>query len=320
MGGIGGYLGLERYAGKPCHPGAIALNSGRNCLAYLVELRGIERIALPDFMCDAVAGVCRRMSVEVRNYQVGGGFALPADLSVADDEWLYVADYYGTLTAEAVEWAREVSGGRLVVDEVQGFFRRPWPGVDTLYTCRKFFGVPDGAYLATGDGARLARGLPPGSSRSRMAHVLGRAEAGSAEFYGAYREAEEAFGAEPVTAMSAVTASLMGAVDFEAVKVRRERNFTALHAAFGRFNLLDPGAPEGPYMYPLLVGDASGMREKLAAAGVFVPTLWPSVLEECDPTSWAYRYSKDILPLPVDQRYGNKEMRLVAREVEKCLR
>lgn len=320
MDGIGGYLEFERCAGRLYHPGAVALNSGRNCLAYLVELRGIERIVLPDFMCDAVGDVCRRMGVQVRRYRVDEGFALPADLSVSDGEWLYVADCYGTLTAGTVERAREASDGRLVVDEVQGFFRRPWPGVDTFYTCRKFFGVPDGAYLATGDGARLAHGLPAGSSRNRMAHVLGRAEAGSAKFYAAYREAEEQLGKEPVTAMSAVTASLMGAVDFEGVKARRERNFIALRAALGSANLLEPGTPEGPYMYPLLVGDALGMREKLAAAGVFVPTLWPNVLQECDPSSWAYRYSKDILPLPVDQRYGVEEMQIVAEEVKKCLR
>lgn len=73
-------------------------------------------------------------------------------------------------------------------------------------------------------------------------------------------------------------------------------------------------------MYPLLVEDASGMRERLAAEAVFVPTLWPNVLEERSPDSWAYRYSRDILPLPVDQRYGVGEMRIVAREVEKCLK
>ena len=192
---IGGYLELERYQGEPYHPGAVALNSARNCLAYLAELRGIERIALPDLMCDAVSGTCEREGIAVRTFEVGEGFALPSELAVSEGEWLYVADYYGRLSCSEVERARSASGGRLVVDEVQGFFREPWAGVDTIYTCRKFFGVPDGAYLITRDGSRLGRELPKGSSRARMAHVVGRMEDGSAEWYGAYRASEESIAA-----------------------------------------------------------------------------------------------------------------------------
>ena len=41
------------------------------------------------------------------------------------------------------------------------------------------FGVPDGAYLTTRDGAALERELPICRSLSRMLHVLGRAEDGA---------------------------------------------------------------------------------------------------------------------------------------------
>ncbi|MFR9005186.1 MAG: hypothetical protein ACLVKA_02060, partial [Collinsella aerofaciens] len=63
---IGGYLELEHYRGESYHPGAVTLNSARNCLAYLAELRGIERIALPDLMCDAVSRTCVREGIAVR--------------------------------------------------------------------------------------------------------------------------------------------------------------------------------------------------------------------------------------------------------------
>lgn len=319
-GGIGGYLELECCSGEPFHTSAVALNSARSCLAYLIELRGIERIALPDLMCDAVRKTCERMGAQVRTYRIGEGLSLPGDLILGEGEWLYVADYYGKLSAGEVARAKAMSGGHLVVDEVQGFFRDPWPGVDTLYTCRKFFGVADGAYLAAADGARLARELPAGSSCGRMAHVLGRVEAGSAAFYTAYRQAEASIDDEGVTAMSEVTRRLLAAIDYEGVRARREANFAALNAALGGRNLLDPGWSAGPYMYPLLVADAAGVRERLAECGVFVPTLWPNVLEECEPTSWAHKYAENILPLPVDQRYGEEDMGTVAKEVEKCLK
>ena len=72
-------------------------------------------------------------------------------------------------------------------------------------------------------------------------------------------------------------------------------------------------------MYPLLLEDAGDIRQQLAAQGIFIPTLWPNVLEQCPSDSVAYRYSKDILPLPVDQRYGVDDMDIVAQRLLELL-
>lgn len=72
-------------------------------------------------------------------------------------------------------------------------------------------------------------------------------------------------------------------------------------------------------MYPYLVDDTDGVRQRMAAEGVFVPTLWPNVLDDCLPDTIAYRYAKNILPLPIDQRYGAEEMDKVLEVLGKCL-
>lgn len=312
---IGGYLGLEDFGGAPYHGGAAALDSARSCLAYLVELRGMRSVALPDLMCSAVPQACDRAGCARRAYRVGEDFLPAYDFELADGEWLYLADYYGTLTAGAVAAALDFAGGRVVVDEVQGFFREPWAGADTIYTCRKFFGVPDGAYLATRDGARLSRELPACRSSARMAHVLGRAEDGGSAHYAEYSAAEEGIGGDGPEAMSEVTRRLMSGVDYARVKAARERNFAALAGLLGPRNLLDPGSPEGPYMYPFLVEGSGDVRRRLASRGMYVPTLWPNVLEECPEGSVARRYAEDLLPLPIDQRYGEEDMRALAAAV-----
>lgn len=305
---IGGYLGLEDCGGAPYHEGAIALDSARSCLAYLAELRGIRSIALPDLMCSAVPQTCDRVGCMYRTYRVGKNFLPVYDFELADGEWLYLADYYGTLTAKAVSAALEFADGRVVVDEVQGFFRRPWVSADTIYTCRKYFGVPDGAYLATCDGSLLNRALPVCRSIARMAHVLGRAEDGASAHYAEYSVAEEGIGRNGPEAMSEVTRRLLSGVDYVQVKEARERNFAVLAEALGQANMLDPGVPEGPYMYPFLVPDANGVRQMMAAEGVFIPMLWPNVSEDPLAGSVAVTYSRNILPLPVDQRYGAEDM------------
>lgn len=173
---IGGYLELERFSGRVFHEGAVALNCGRGALAYLVELRGIRTMWVPDWMCASVTDLLAREQVEVRLYRVGRDMLPFYDFEVAPGEWMLLMDYYGQLCPGDVEVALARSGGRLAVDETQGFFRAPWPGAYTLYTCRKWFGVSDGGYLATWDGARLDREVPRDESHARMGFVLGRTE------------------------------------------------------------------------------------------------------------------------------------------------
>lgn len=312
---IGGYLGLEDFAGKPYHEGAIALDSARSCLAYLIELRGIQSVALPDLMCSAVSQACNRAGCASRAYGVCEGFLPVYDFELAEGEWLYLADYYGTLTADAVSVALEFAGGRVIVDEVQGFFRAPWEGADTIYTCRKFFGVPDGAYLVTGDGMKLARELPVGRSATRMAHVLGRVEDGASAHYAEYSATEEGIGENGPEAMSEVTRRLLSGVDYGRAREARERNFVELTRLLGPVNLLNCASSEGPYMYPFLVNGAGDVRRRLASRGIYVPVLWPNVLNECPEGSIAHRYARDILPLPIDQRYGADDMRTLAKAV-----
>lgn len=173
---IGGYLELERFSGPMMHEGDIALNCGRACLEYLIELRGIRMIWLPDFLCSSVPDLCRKVDVDVKTYRIEEGFRPAYDFEVANGEWLYLVDYYGQLSQDDVDTALEASNGCLIVDESQGYYRPPWKGADTLYTCRKWFGVADGAFLHTSDGARIGRQLPRSESFDKMGFVLGRFE------------------------------------------------------------------------------------------------------------------------------------------------
>ncbi len=168
---IGGYLELERFTGPMLHEKALALSSGRACLSYLIEQRGIRKIALPDFNCDIVEEVCRAHEVNIRFYPVGADLR-PKTLQTQEDEWFYLVNFYGQLTAdELTHMAARLP--RLIVDNAQAYFDLPLKGVDTLYTCRKFLGVPDGGFLYTD---APARELPADESRDRMSFVLGRFE------------------------------------------------------------------------------------------------------------------------------------------------
>ena len=57
---IGGYFGLEEFAGKEYYPDLVALNNARNALVYLIRARGVKKLFIPYFLCDSVSSVCDR--------------------------------------------------------------------------------------------------------------------------------------------------------------------------------------------------------------------------------------------------------------------
>ena len=61
---------------------------------------------------------------------------------------VYIVNYYGLFSEEQLISLKN-KYGNIVVDNAQAFFTEPVKGIDTIYSCRKFFGVPDGGYAYT---------------------------------------------------------------------------------------------------------------------------------------------------------------------------
>lgn len=301
---IGGYIELDRYCLPMLHDGAVALNCGRNALAYLIEARNIKKIKLPYFMCDSVFEVCRKYGAEMSFYHINGNF-LPENIELADGEWLYLMNYYGQLDSLYIKELKN-KYDRIIVDNAQAYFEIPLPNVDTLYTCRKFFGVADGAFLYTD--ATLDEELPTDESFERMHFLLGRFERTASEFYSENVANNHLFADEPIKKMSKLTDNLLHAIDYEFVKNRRTENFAKYDEKLNEINMLKLKKVEGAFAYPLLVENGAEIRKKLQQQKIYIPTLWPNVLNETDKNSLEYKFAENILPLPVDQRYGINEV------------
>ena len=310
---IGGYLELERFTGPMLHEKALALSSGRACLSYLIEQRKIRKIALPDFNCDIVEAVCRAHEVKIRFYPVEANLR-PKTLQTEEDEWLYLVNFYGQLSADELQRIAACVP-RLIVDNAQAYFDLPLKGVDTLYTCRKFLGVPDGGFLYT---EAPEKTLPADESRERMGFVLGRFERPAGEYFAAAAQNNDDLSMEPKS-MSELTKNLLHAVDYDRVKTKRTENFRLLHEGLGSVNCLNLRETEGAYAYPLMLPEGQKIRKKLIERKIFVPMLWPNVPEQQPADSEACRLAEQILPLPCDQRYGAEEMAFIIKAVRDCL-
>ena len=308
---IGGYFGMEPCAGREYYPNLLALNNGRNALLYLLKARNIRKLHIPYYLCDSVGKLCAREGFEFAYYSVDRDFLPVFDRVPERGEYLYIVNFYGQIGNETVSRLRE-KYGNILFDNAHAFFQPPVPGVDTLYTCRKFFGVPDGAYLATD--AVLSEALEEDVSKDRMKHILGRFEGSASDYYGDFKANDHSFAELPLRKMSRLTHNLLGGIDYEAVRTRRNENYAVLAAALGAENPLKLVAPDGPYAYPFYCGNGPEVRRRLAERKIFVATLWPNVLETGD--ALARDYTESILPLPCDQRYDGEDMARVLRELE----
>lgn len=72
-------------------------------------------------------------------------------------------------------------------------------------------------------------------------------------------------------------------------------------------------------MYPLWIADGDRVRKRLLEQKIYIPTLWPDVLEQCRDPDPEYGMAEDILPLPVDQRYGREDMEYMAERLFQVL-
>lgn len=311
---IGGYIELDSYHLPMRHEGAIALNCGRNCLAYLSKSREIKKLKVPYFICNSIVSVCDRESIKVDYYHIGMDFKPTEDLKLETDEWLYLVNFYGQLSNEDIKtYVKKFN--RVIVDQANGYFEDPIPRVDTFYTCRKWFGVPDGAFLYTD--LQLSDDFPQDESFNRMRFLLGRFERTASEFYGEYVENNRSFVHEPIKSMSKLTENLLRGIDYKDVENRRKDNFTFLDQNLDSVNRLQ--LKPATFMYPLMVENGMEIRKKLQNKKIYIPTLWPIVFEMTSQSDMEYKLAADILPLPIDQRYGLVEMERLLDEVFKVL-
>ena len=297
---IGGYFGLEQLVSNEFYANLIALNTCRNALLYILTARKIAKLYIPYYLCDSISKMCDRYGYPYEYYPVDSHF-LPVFEKEADrNEYVLIVNYFGQITPEKVS-SLKTKYKNIILDNTQAFFQKPIYGVDTIYSCRKFFGVPDGAYLFTD--TPLNETLEVDVSKDRMKHLLGRYEGCASDYYSDFKQNDAALADEPIKLMSRLTRNILGAVDYQKVIDRRNENFKYLNEKLKNKNPFELIIPDGPFAYPFYSENAVEIMQKLAEKKIYIPTLWPNVMDDEGASKLEKRYSRNILPIPCDQRY-----------------
>lgn len=304
---IGGYFELELPLRSEYHSEAIALNTGRNCLEYILRVRGYKRVFLPYYSCEVLLEPFNKLGIDYTFYHINERLEIDEDITLGDGEAQLCINYFG-LKQDHVETLAAKYGQQLIVDNTQAFYARPIEGIDTFYSCRKFFGVPDGAYLYCDK--PLDMELEQDQSWDRMDYLLKRIDVSPETAYPDFKARSADLRNNPIKTMSPLTHRIMASIDYQQVAQRRRGNYRLLDEALNNRISLPLANDIVPMVYPFLT-NVEDLRKRLINNKIFVAQYWPNVLDWCDEDCHDYQLTKQLLPLPIDQRYGEDDMKRI---------
>lgn len=317
---IGGYFSLELpdFGSFPNEDG-ILLNSGRSALEFICNsLEDIKCLWLPYFTCNSVLQPLENAGIDYKFYHINHCFEISEDISLDSGEYILTTNYYG-LKDYYIQSLVTLYGKHLIVDNAQAYYATRIPNIPTIYSPRKFVGIPDGG-IACGvnKNAEFANGHTV--SYNRCSHLLKRIDLGAGEGYSDFKQNDYELGGAGMKSMSRLTYRLLRGIDHSSVTVRRKLNFMTLHNALAGTNQiqLDLSAPVAcPLIYPYYIPHGKRLRKKLIDNQIFCATYWPNVFDWCDPSYTEWQLAENVVCLPVDQRYGNDEMEYMIKTIKK---
>ena len=311
---IGGYFELELRKGEHHHKDALRLNTARNCFEYILLARKYRKVYIPYFTCEVMLQPLLKHHIAYEFYSINKDLEPKETVKLKSDEAFLYTNYFG-IKQSCVERLSEIYKSRLIIDNAQAFYSPRIEGIDTFYSPRKFFGVPDGGYLYTD--CLLDDDFPQDKSGDRMQHLICRIESGAEAGYQLFKENDGRLDDSPILKMSELTSRLLENIDYNFVREKRRENFQYLHEYLGKINELKFGTlqNEVPMIYPFYQVDNGLLKKKLIQNNIYVATYWPNVIKWCATGSWEKNLTQNLCSLPVDQRYDKCDILTIKKEI-----
>ena len=315
---IGSFIELQYPKGQEYYGESnniARLNSGRAAIWHAFRVLGCDLIWLPYYQCDTVREFLQRKNVGIKYYHIDEFFN-PIDLEPRNNEAVLIVNYFGIMSDSRM---KELASfyQNVIIDNSQAFFAKPIENCMSVYSARKFVGVPDGAYVI-GENARLyVDEYPQGYSSDTANFLLRRIEYGcEGKTYSSRMINEHRIDSEDIMKMSKLTRYILDGTDYEYIKSKRKENYQLALDLFGDINKLDTDLYYSdecvPMVYPLVVEDDT-LLEKMLQHKHFQGHWWSYILDELDEEHFEYWISRYVIPITIDQRYGKEELNYIKR-------
>lgn len=302
--------GLEFYKGEK---NIKRLNTGRSAIWHALRILKCQCIWLPYYQCISVREFLSKKNVLIKYYHIDKKFN-PIDLNPRENEAVLLVNYYGVMSSTRMEsLARHYRN--VIIDNSQAFFSKPLEDCMNVYSCRKFVGVPDGAYVI-GENAEKYD-YPQSYSSDTAIFMLQRIEYGCEGIAYKNRQINEhRLDTEDCMKMSKLTHTILDGTDYSFIKHKRKENFAIAREFFDEMNSIIAyeycNEETIPMVYPLLI-ENSDLIEKLQLAKHFQGHWWNYICKEMLQNTTEYWLSNYLIPITIDQRYGKRELMTIKK-------
>jgi hypothetical protein len=302
---IGGFYDLQLPSGNEYYADLLRLNTGRNALEYILRQKAYSKIYIPFFTCDVLLEPIKKLGVKYEFYSINERLEPIINFEIEPTACLLYTNYFGIKHDAVITLSEQIPN--IIIDNSQAFYSEPLPGVDTFYSCRKFFGVPDGAYLSIQK--KLNKKLPIDVSYNRVSHLTKSIDLGIEAAYADSLTNNKLLENNEIKIMSNLTKRIMSSIRYDECAQIRERNFFFLHQHLKEFNLFQFDFPtnKSPMVYPFLYDDRN-LKIHLIQQKIFVATYWPNVYNWTNTNMYENYLTTNLVPLPIDHRYNLKDM------------
>lgn len=321
--------------------------SGRNAieslLLFLKGTKSVQKLLLPDYMCETVKDAGKRAGITLEYYKVDGNYDFaPEEIEpmIKGEAALFVAHFFGKkLRKDLLDWVMtKKEQGIIVIEDVTlslfsadeeegvGF------GTYTLGSIRKWLPVPDGGFVAS-----CSEELPKEVKSNTVSkytdyylmvqtmkkeYIDGDCQNKDLkkiymDYYGL--SIKELFSDYEIYPMSKWTENYLQNYDLEAVVAKRMENYDYLYAKISKLDGLSikMKREEGylPFGMVLQTKNRDELIQYLIQNDIYCNVHWR--LEPSEDNEDLTMLAKESITIPCDQRYGLKEMDYIVEALER---
>lgn len=309
---VGGFFELELCGRENggYHKKAVALSTGRACISLLLTEIQPKKCYLPYYCCDALYEPFNKLNIDYEFYGIDENLNPKSLPTLRKNEYFLYVNYFGIKNAE-VERLITIFGPHVIIDDTHNFFHYGYEGIWSFTSARKYFPVPDGAYLYS---PKTVKNNFDRFTDISVEHNLRRFVGTYSCAYSKYVEYENTLNSD-IYKISLYSERVLSSVDYETVIETRRSNFNFYKSLLDGYNELETPL-EGnavPFCYPFLA-DKYIDKAIFHQRNYFIPCYWPDVsARERDAFQADVRTSRNLIPLPIDHRYSAAELEPLAR-------
>lgn len=294
----------------------VKLNTARAGILHSLLSLGLKKILIPYYQCPSLIKFIEANNIEISFYSLDE-FLLPMISNQSHETAFLLVNYFGVIDRTVLKKVAK-QNLNVIIDNSQAFYCHPIKNSISVYSPRKFFGVPDGCFVIGKNLLDNSKYVQDYSSNT-ASFLFERVEHGCEKTYKNRTLNEERLDNSPILKMSLLSQSILSNTNYSKIKKSRKANYQYIHSLLSIYNnkeIFHNFSDDCvPMVYPFMYEDIE-LLEYLKENKIFTGRWWSSVLHRVEANSIEASLSKFMLPIPIDQRYGKEEIDLIVKLIE----